>query len=222
MPSLEKVWNTLLPLAALVMVGAVVHREMSSQAGGAPVPAAPPAYVKHWERNLLPAGITSGRNDAPVKLVEFTDFQCPFCKRYQAVLDGVAAKYGDQLSVTIIHYPLSSHPFAKSAAVAAECANSQKRFDAFAHLLYQKADSFGLKSWESYAQEAGVGDSALFTRCLADTALVPRVERGLNLARELDIPGTPTVVLNGWKYSRPPTDSLLRRAIDSILAHGTR
>ena len=69
----------------------------------------------------------SGPRSAPVKLVEFYDYECPFCGDFQPVLDTIRAKYPDEVTVIYRHYPLSYHTGAYDAAIAAECAKSRVR-----------------------------------------------------------------------------------------------
>jgi protein-disulfide isomerase len=75
-------------------------------------------------------------------------------------------------------------------------------------LLFEKQDSLGLKQWDSFATEARVGDLRSFSSCAAAVDTISMIERGLSLGSVVGVHGTPTVVINGVLYSRPPSDSL--------------
>jgi protein-disulfide isomerase len=157
----------------------------------------------------------------PVSIVEFGDFECPACKSFQPALDRVATQFGDSVGIVFVHLPLSIHRFAKASARAAECAADQGMFSSFSRLLYEKQDSIGLKTWQSYATETGVKDSALFQKCLADPQSLHRVEAGMSLAEQLRVKRTPTIMINGWLFDEIPTEAQMVKAVADILAGRT-
>jgi len=110
------------------------------------------------------------------------------------------------------------HRFAEPSARVSECAGDQGRFEAMYDLLFEQQDKFGLKPWSEFATEAGVVDSAAFEACIKRTELIPRVTEGKALGNQLDVQGTPTVVINGWKLGRPPTLDELDHMVKAILA----
>lgn len=73
-------------------------------------------------------GYVQGNSEAKIKMVEFSDFECPFCQRAQATIKAIQEKYGDDLSLEYRHYPLSFHPNAQKASEASECAGEQGKF----------------------------------------------------------------------------------------------
>jgi len=85
------------------------------------------------------------------------------------------------------------------------------------NLLFKKQDSLGLKTWTSYASEAGVRDVPEFSRCVADTGALQGVDLGRDVGVKLGVHGTPTVVINGELFSRPPQDSL-RAIVERLLS----
>lgn len=180
----------------------------------------PPKRLPQWSQ-LLAEGIPlRDSGDAPSSaaaesptIVVFTDLECPFCRRFHEEL--TEFRKGHDVPVLIVHYPLRIHRFATPAAVAAECASAQGRMKSLVDAVYGKQDSLGLKSWTSYATEAGVADTIQFRECAAAKTL-PRIERHLALARALQVGGTPAVVVSGWVFDRPPTRQELSEAIASI------
>lgn len=116
-------------------------------------------------------------------------------------------------SVSLIHFPLPSHRFAKLAAQAAECAADRGAMKEFSRLLFAKQDSIGLIGWGEFAYRSGIADSADFKTCLPTKKQV--VESHLQLARNLDVDATPTIVVDGTLHrgaiSPERLDSIFRR-----------
>jgi protein-disulfide isomerase len=154
-----------------------------------------------------------------VKIAEFADFECPACKHFESTLKSVLASYpANRVSLVFVHFPLRQHRFASIAARAAECAAPGGRFATFHDLLFAKQDSLGLKSWGSFGFEVGIRDSARFSRCVAGTEVVSRIAAGEGIGKRLEIHATPTVMVNGWRFPRPPSETELKNLIDKLLA----
>jgi protein-disulfide isomerase len=83
-------------------------------------------------------------------------------------------------------------------------------------VVYNGQDSLGLKSWGTYAKEAGLADTAAISKCATDPSPVSRIEAGVALGHKLRITGTPTVLVNGWRFHYPPTEEELKNVIDRI------
>jgi protein-disulfide isomerase len=117
-----------------------------------------------------------------------------------------------------MHFPLRGHRFAIPAARVSECAGEQGRFEAMHDQLFEGQDSFGLKPWSEYATAAGVPDLAQFDACIKNSGPVRRIEEGKQLGTQIDVQGTPTLVINGWKLGHPPTAEELDAMIKAVLA----
>jgi protein-disulfide isomerase len=165
------------------MAVAFVHREFRSTGGSAVIAGqlAARTRVSGWD-NLVKTGTLIGDSSAAVKVVEFGDFECPFCRRADSVFRVVKHKFGADVALVYIEFPLGMHRFALPAARAAECAAGQGHFAPMHDLLFTKQDSLGLKSWQSYAQESGVPDTAAFAKCVSESTVPARVARGKILA----------------------------------------
>jgi|ERR1700728_278802 len=214
---LDAVVTATLVVCALVTTGLVVRREFFSSA---PAPAQAEyktVFVKDWSGDLA-KGVRMGAGEAPVQLLEFADFECPFCASFHKDVKALKARHPMQVALTFVHFPLPGHRFALPAARVAECAGDQGRFEAMYDRLFDEQDSLGLKPWSEFATEAGVPDSAAFDACIKRTDPIPRVAEGKALGNQLDVHGTPTVVINGWKLGRPPTLDELDHMVKSILA----
>lgn len=210
----DRVLSVVLTAAAVAMAIAVVRREFApSSVSGL---TRQPVFHDGW-RAMLTAGIEMGPSSAPIKIVEFTDLECPACRVYhRSVLPEVLASFGDRVSPVFLHLPLQGHRFARPAAVAAECAARENAFNSF---IFAKQDSVGLKPWHSFAREAGIRDSIQFASCIGEPSAVPRIDAGLALADSLGVRGTPTIIVNGWMFSAPPSARELTRVVDALL-HG--
>jgi protein-disulfide isomerase len=210
--------SILLTSAAVAVAGTMVWRQVSaSQHRQRAVANDVVAFVDKWE-DMLAGETGRGSANGHVTVVEFSDLECPFCRRFHVALQAARAKYGTKLSHVFIHYPLAYHRFARPAARAAECAAEQGAFHPFIDRVFEQQDSLGLKSWASYALDAGVVDTGRLARCAAETGPLLRVDRHVALGEKFAVKGTPTVIVNGWRLPGTPNDEQLARVIDDVLA----
>lgn len=193
---LSNATTVVMVVCALVVTAAVVKREFLPRARAA-APALEPRAVEGFNQ-LAGTGQLMGRADAPVRIVEFSDFQCPFCASFQRTLNAVRERHPDRLAVVYRHFPLDRiHPHARTAALASECAGEQKAFESYANLLFAQQDSIGLKAWERFAREAGVGDADAFTGCMSARRRAPAVELDTRAGSGIRVEVTPSIVING-------------------------
>lgn len=190
--------TALMVLCALIVTAAVARREFfPAPAAAAAQPDTQPRPVDNPEA-LAAAGQRMGPASAPVQIVEFSDFQCPFCATFSQTLRDLRAKYPDRVSVLYRHYPIKAiHPHARTAALASECSGAQGRFEAYHDRLFAQQDSIGSKAWEEFAEEAAVPDLDAFTRCVREERLIANVDRDAALAEKTGIRLTPSIVVNG-------------------------
>jgi protein-disulfide isomerase len=214
---LDSIVTATLVLCAVITTGVVVRREFFAPSAAPKAAEQKPVFVKEWRADLV-KGVRIGSADAPVQLVEFADFECPFCRSFHGTLKTLRERYPRLVALTYMHFPLPMHRFAIPAARVAECASEQGRFEAMYDLLFEEQDRFGLKPWSDFASQAGVADRAAFDACINRTDPILRVTEGKALGNQLDVPGTPTVVINGWKLGRPPTLDELDHMVKAILA----
>ena len=183
--NLEKSLNIMVAVAAIVVAAVVVHRELAARTGTA-APKRTSVSVPNW-REILPVARVIGDSSAPIKIIEFADFECPFCRSFNRTVQTLTTKYPRDVAVYFVHLPLSFHRFARPAARAAECAYGQGRFGPFVDRAFEKQDSLGLKSWVSYAREAGVHDTVGYATCVSDTATLHAVEAGVAMAERFGV-----------------------------------
>jgi Na+/H+ antiporter NhaA len=160
-----------------------------------------------------------GQPEAPLVLVEYGDFECPHCLRAEAVLDELAAEFGDAITFVFRHLPLDEvHEHARLAAEAAEAAAVQGRFWEMHDALFAHQDALGEPDLRAWASDLGL-DVGRFTAELRDRRHALRIERDLASADDSGAAGTPTFFINGHRYhGRNDFDSLraaLRRELES-------
>lgn len=166
----------------------------------------------------------SGREDAPLTLEEFGDYQCPPCGNFYPEVEKLRTEYGDKLRFIFRQYPVpQAHQHALTAAHAAEAAGLQNHFWEMHEQLFrnQRAwaqDAAPQPSFENYARAAGL-DVARFTRDMNSAAVDARIVADHERAKSLGVTATPTFFLNGRELSasklKTPAD--LRTALDAAL-----
>ena len=142
------------------------------------------------------AGPSRGPADAPITLVEFSDFQCPYCMRAEGVIAELFDRHPDAIRLVYRHMPLDFHRHARAAAEASVCAEAQGRFWDYHALLFANQGELGQESLLAYADELGL-DRAAFEACLEDPATAERVDIDMQEAKALGATGTPTFFING-------------------------
>ncbi len=153
-------------------------------------------------------------------IIVFSDFQCSFCHMGAKNLDTVKREYGDKVKITIIHYPLASHPKAFVAAQASECARDQEMFWQYHDILYESAnrgDNIGeLTYLLRYAQELGL-DMKAFTDCMDSSKKKNLVIDQMELGVASGVRGTPTYFIEGKPFVGVQSEEKLRQEIDLTL-----
>ncbi len=160
------------------------------------------AYMKGLVQG---ANATRGPANAPVTIVEFSDFECPFCRNFALILDEALSKDADDVRVVFHHMPLSIHPWARMAAEAAGCAQlqSNEAFWSLQDRIFK--DQTAITAGNAKEKLAGFAsgtkgvDAAALEKCLATGMSVGLVLKDMNLAESLQINGTPTVFINGHR-----------------------
>lgn len=211
---IDRIVTWVLALAAAAIAVVLVRREFFP--AQAPSDYVETVVLEDWER-LSSSGTWIGDSAAPVRIVEFTDFECPFCRGFHEDVAAARVRYADSVSFLIIHLPLSMHRFAPAAARAAECAKLDGEFERYVGALFAAQDSIGLLSWSEIGQRQGIRMSSQFASCASERTPHPMVTRGKWVADSLRISSTPAVAVNGVMSNRPPTGARLVAVIDSLL-----
>lgn len=156
-----------------------------------------------------------GDADAPITIVEFADFQCPYCIRhFQETVPQLKADYGDQIRFVYKDYPLSGlHPDAYSAALSAQCANEQGKFWEYHDLLFSGRLGLGQEAYDSYATELGL-DVAAFDTCIEEERYSEAVQADYDFGSQVGVTSTPTFFVNGIAVVGAQPYSLFAELID--------
>ncbi len=157
-----------------------------------------------------------GPADAKVTIVEFSDFQCPFCSRAADVAHKVKEKYSDKVRFVFRQFPLSFHQNAHEAAQAALAANAQGKFWEYHDKLFENQKALTRADLEKYAKETGLNVDA-FKKALDAKTYAATVDAELKLGEEVAVDGTPTMFLNGARVANPTDFEGISKQIDEAL-----
>jgi protein-disulfide isomerase len=227
---------TVLAFAAGVLLGYVVWGVESPAGGGTAANAAPAAQaVNQPSGPVVEAPVTEqpqyirydiptensyaiGPADAPITIVEFSDYQCPYCRRWHDEVYGpLLAAYPGKIRLVYRHFPLNSiHPDAMSAAEASMCAGEQDAFWPFHEKLFS-SESLGNTTYIQYAQDLGLNMNN-FESCMNDRKFQQAVDEDVNFAVDLGIRSTPTFFVNGLAVVGAQPLDVFKQVIDKELA----
>jgi protein-disulfide isomerase len=166
---------------------------------------------------LRPGGPSRGPADARVTIVEFSDFQCPFCQRAKPVLDEVEKRHPKDVRIVYRHLPLDSlHPRARASAEAASCAADGDKFWEYHDKLFANNRALSDQELRKYAAEVGL-DAKAFDECVTSRKHAAAVEADVEEAKKIGINGTPAFVVNGILLSGLQTADALDVVIQEEL-----
>jgi protein-disulfide isomerase len=159
---------------------------------------APPVFRADVAVNGAPF---KGTERAPVTIVKFEDFQCPYCKTVQLTYQELLKRYNGKVRLVHKDLPLDAiHPQARQAAEAARCAGDQGKFWEYHDILYTNSPKAGIDELKSYAKEVGL-NSASFDQCFTSGKYKGLVQKDLAEGAQLGLTGTPTFFINGREMS---------------------
>jgi protein-disulfide isomerase len=181
----------------------------------APIVTEEPQYVRYDVDSQDAYAI--GPEDAPITIVEFSDFQCPFCRRWhEEVYEPLLASYPGQIRVVYRHLPLTSiHPDAFSAAEAAMCAGEQDAFWQYHEKLFS-SETLGSEIYSQYAQELKL-DMTAFETCMTEHRYQDAIQKDSDFAINLGIRSTPTFFINGLALVGAQPLDVFKQVIDKEL-----
>lgn len=213
-----------LTLCAVTTTTLVARRELFPPRTDTRAQAPRPTQVPDW-REYARQGHRMGPAEAPVTIVVFSDFQCPYCGELMSRLREVRDAHPAEVSVVYRHFPLGNHPHAIGAARASDCAAEQGKFEAFHDALFAGQDSIGTLGWDRFAQAAGIADLPRFGTCAAGTGPLPTVARDTVAAARLRVTATPTLLINDMRFQGAvPKDTIeayVRRGLTAATTAAT-
>jgi protein-disulfide isomerase len=165
-------------------------------------------------------GPSKGPDDAVVTIVEFSDFQCPFCQRVVPTIDQILTKYPTQVRFVFRNLPLSSHSRAQAAAEAAACANNQGNFWDYHDLIFATPRALSDEDLERYASEVGL-EMAAFSQCVQNRETQQIVDLDAATAESLRISGTPSFLVNGIPLHGAQSLEAFSAVIDAEIARNS-
>jgi protein-disulfide isomerase len=175
-----------------------------------------PLRDEAWTALVAGSAPTFGPDAAKVTIVEFSDFQCPYCAQAGETVRRIREVYGDRVHFVFRQFPLSFHEHARSAALAALAAHAQGKFWPYHDRLFEHQGALDRKSLESYAQELGL-DVAAFKKSLDDKTYETQVESDIALGRSARVDGTPTMFINRKRAPNPTAFDEVAPLIDEAL-----
>lgn len=177
-------------------------------------PSIPSTERQSWSEGQAPS---RGPADAPVTIVEFSDFECPFCVRAQETLREIERAYSGQLRLVSRQRPMSFHPHARLAAIASLAAHEQGKFWEYRELLMANTNALDRASLEGYARDLGL-DAERFHAALSDAKHEAAVAADEVEATRLGVKGVPSFLINGRLVVGARPFEVLKKIIDDELA----
>lgn len=167
-----------------------------------------------------------GNPEAPVKVTEFADFQCPACRQANDFSTQLLAAYPNQIQFIFRHFPLTNHPHALISAQAAEAAGAQGKFWEMHDLLYEKQDEWGdltnllprervFELFKGYARGLGLDEGA-FSKAVETNAFAGTIDQDMSAATASGVNSTPSFFVNGQLINEPSYQAI-KNAVDKAL-----
>lgn len=154
--------------------------------------------TKHWQELVDGRAPVLGTPSARLKIVEFSDYQCPYCAAAEPVLTAFVASHSAETALYRFDFPLETiHRYSYPAAVAANCAELQGITVPYQSLLFEHRDEFASLNWTALAKQGGVGDADAFARCIQEDTPHNRIRKDMAQGKDqIGITATPTFIIN--------------------------
>ena len=162
-------------------------------------------------------GPAKGPDKAPVTIVEFSDFECPYCVKAEETVQEVLKTYEGKVRLVYRDFPLPFHPHAQKAAEAAHCAGDQGKYWDMHSALFSNQQALGAEDLKSHAKKLGL-DSGKFDKCLDSGEKAALVEENKKAGAEVGVSGTPAFFVNGILISGAQPFSEFKSINDKELA----
>ncbi len=169
-----------------------------------------PDYSHATTTTTIPAG------NRTVTILEYSDFQCPYCARAENTMKEIKKAYGDRVEIIFKHFPLPFHSYAEKAAEASECARDQGKFEDYHYVLFENQNNLGIDSLKEYASRLGI-DRGKFDNCLDSGEKAEIVKSDHDEGASKGVTGTPTFFINGKKLVGAQPFENFKAVIDSEL-----
>lgn len=147
---------------------------------------------------LVETAYLRGNRNAQLMVLEFSDYQCPFCSRVQPTIQLLRKKYGNKLIFAYRHSPLPFHKEADEAAIAAECARDQGKFEPYHDMLFENYRTINFPNLKRFAKKVGIKNLKVFNQCLDQEKYRTRLENDQKAAAAAGIRGTPGFIIGTY------------------------
>jgi protein-disulfide isomerase len=173
-----------------------------------------PALRAKQEANDAPS---FGPADAKVTIVEYSDFECPYCSMAAQTTTKIKEKYGDRVRIVFRQFPLGFHQNALPAAEASLAANAQGKFWQMHDIMFENQKALDRASLETYAQQIGL-DVDAFKAALDNKTFEAQAKADMKLGEEVGVNGTPTLFVGAERVQNPGDFDAISKQIDAALA----
>jgi protein-disulfide isomerase len=187
--------------------------ELKAKGAAVKVMLDPPRYTVAVAANDPVRGVDT----APVTIVEFSDYQCPFCARVNPTLEQVRKTYGDKVKIVFKDFPLPNHPQAPKASEAGHCANEQGKYWELHDLMFANQRALNVPELKQYATTLGL-DMTKFNQCLDSGKHAGLVAAGMAQGEKMGVNSTPTLYINGRALIGAQPFEAFKAIIDEELA----
>ena len=194
-----------------------IEGKIGNLAKAAPATAPSRPTVDYNKVHNFPIGSSAikGNKNAPVTVVEFSDFQCPYCARLQPTLNQVLKAYPKDVKLVFKDFPLSFHKQAKNAAKAARSAGEQGKYWEMHDLIFEKFSTVNEAMFKEFAGKLNL-DMNKFNADYSSNKYDKLIEQDINMGRTAGVTGTPSLYLNGKRMQRRSFEDF-KTAIDAII-----
>lgn len=216
-PWYKKWWGVLLIILMLVVMAFVLSFSVAVYQRVRLLNQGQPDTDINLIQLIPPYSPVKGSDNALIEIVEFSDFECPFCRQSAPILKSVLDQYGGLIKFVYRHFPIEAiHDNAWAAAIASTCAAEQNAFWQYHDLIFANQDNLSEETLNNLAKELKL-DMILFTDCFIKEKHATQVRKDLADGAELGISGTPTFFVNGNMISGSLSLSQWQQLIDSFL-----
>jgi len=159
-----------------------------------------------------------GNKNAKVQLIEYSDFECPFCLQHQSTMQKIAEEFKDKIAIVYRHFPLSFHPEAQKAAEASECADEQGKFWEMHDKIFaaNAAGNMSVDQWKKEASNLGLNTDQ-FNSCLDSGKYAAKIRQDSNEGVAAGVQGTPATFINGQLVSGAVPYEQFKTIIEQVL-----
>jgi protein-disulfide isomerase len=154
-----------------------------------------------------------GAEDAKVTIVEFSDFQCPYCAKATEPVDAIAEAFPEDVKIYFLHFPLNFHQQAMPAAKASRCAQKQDKFWEMHDKIFENQKSMSEDDLKTYAKDLGL-NMKKFEACMEDPATEAFVKADMSQGTKAGVGGTPSFYVNGKQHQGPPSVEDIRALVE--------